>query len=297
MEDTLEVYIDGSCLPHPRRGGVGIRFVGVDDTSGEEVIEDLSPPGYRGATNQEMEILACTVALQVSLELALPGVRRLVIWTDSDYLFSNYRKAIFEWPKQDWCGRSGAPVENAEDWKEFARSYKKARQRFAVVRIDWARGKSNRHNKAAHNLAKESARNPLNKPRKVVHVRRKLTTESIDRGSVRMEGQQLRIRIIQSGILNVQKLWRCSYEVVSEDSPPYGKADVIICDKGIRLDAGHTYEVRVNDDNDNPRVVEVFQEIVPEENEGEEAAPSPDEGDARTEGGEVDSTPPRSTCP
>ena len=27
-DDTLEIYVDGSSLSKPRRGGVGIRFVG-----------------------------------------------------------------------------------------------------------------------------------------------------------------------------------------------------------------------------------------------------------------------------
>jgi hypothetical protein len=29
-EDTLEIYVDGSSLSKPRRGGVGIRFVWID---------------------------------------------------------------------------------------------------------------------------------------------------------------------------------------------------------------------------------------------------------------------------
>ena len=276
MEDTLEAYIDGSCLPHPRRGGIGIRFVLVDEVTGEELTEDLSPPGYRDATNQEMEILACTTALREALELQLSAsVRRLVIWTDSAYLYENHKRAIWEWPKQKWYRRSGAPVENAEDWKELARWYKKAASRFDVVRIEWARGHSkNPHNKLADRLAKNSARNPWNKPRKVVYVRRKLTTETVSRSSVKMEGQRLTIRIVQSGILNLQKLWRCTYEVVSADSPYAGRVDVIFTDFDKRLDAGHTYDVRVNEDSQNPRVIEVFGEVLSVREDGkEESAP------------------------
>jgi ribonuclease HI len=263
MEETLEAYTDGSCLPSPRRGGIGIRFVAVDDATGDEVTEDLSPPGYKGATNQEMELLACTKAFQEALQLDLPAsVRRLVIRTDSSYLHDNYKRAIFEWPKQKWLTRSGAPVENAEDWRELVRWFKKASERFEVVRIDWVKGHSrNPHNKAAHQLAAQSAKRAFNRPRKVVHVRRKKSEDTVSRGSVLMQGQTMTIRVTQSGILNVQKLWRCTYEVASTDSPFEGRRDVIICERGIRLDAGHTYQVRVNGDNRNPRVVEVLTEV------------------------------------
>ncbi len=90
-----------------------------------------------------------------------------------------------------------------------------------------------------------------------------------------MDGQRLTIRIFQSGILNVQKLWRCTYEVVSTDSPYVGKVDVIFTDEDKRLDAGHTYDVRVNNDNENPRIVEVFGEILPTK-DGKSEEPSPD---------------------
>ena len=244
-------------------GGSGSGSLALTISSGDEVTEDLSPPGYQGATNQEMELLACAKSLQEALELDLPAsVRRLVIRTDSSYLQDNYKRAIFEWPKQKWLTRSGAPVENAEDWKELVRWYKKACERFDVVRIDWVKGHSgNPHNKAAHRLAVQSARRAFNKPRKVVHVRRKRTDETVSRGSVLMKGQTMTIRVTQSGILNVQKLWRCTYEVVSAVGADAGRRDVIICDKGIRLDAGHTYEVRVNEDTRNPRVVDVLREV------------------------------------
>jgi len=283
LEDTLEIYVDGSSLPKPRRGGIGIIFVGADSLTGEELIEVLCPPGWKEGTNQEMELLACTTALRGVLELDLSGVRRLVIYTDSDYLVSNYKRAMFEWPKQGWLGRSGAPVENAEDWQDLIRAYKKALERFEVIRIEWVEGHSdNRYNKAADGLAKQSAKNALNPPRKVRHVRRKKSEAIVSRGSVRREGQTMTVRVTQSGILNVQKLWRCTYEVVSEDSPDLGKRDVIICDKGIRLDAGHTYIVRVNEEPKNPRVVELIEELVPHTEEDgpdeQEPLPGPTQG-------------------
>ncbi len=49
-ENALNIYTDGSSFQTPRRGGVGVRFVSVDD-QGEEQTIDWSPPGFRSATN------------------------------------------------------------------------------------------------------------------------------------------------------------------------------------------------------------------------------------------------------
>jgi ribonuclease HI len=266
MEDTLEAYTDGSSLPSPRRGGIGIRFVWIDETTGDEVYEDLSPPGYKDGTNQEMEILACKTAMQEAISMTLPdSTRRLEIWTDSTYVQENVPRAIFEWPKQRWFRSSGAPVENAEDWKDLRKAFVKAKGRFEVVQVKWIRGKSkNPHIRAAHRLAQASAKNATNPPRKVKHVRRKQSPEMVDPGCVKMEGQTFTIKIRTSAILP-QKLWKCTYEVVSEDSRYAGKADIIYTDMDKRLDAGHTYVVRVSEDTKNPRVEEVLGEVLPED--------------------------------
>ena len=266
MDDTLEAYTDGSSLPSPRRGGIGIRFVWCDEETGDEVLEDLSPPGYKGGTNQEMEILACTTALEKAVSMDIPAsTRRLVIQTDSLYVADHYKKAIYDWPPK-WLSSSGAPIENAEDWEGLAKAYKKARQKFEFADIKWISGRSkNPHMKAAHRLAQQSANNATNPDRKVRHVRRKHSPEIVSRGSVKMEEQTFEIYIRNTRILNKQKLWISTYEVTSEDSPHFGKADIIYTDMDKRLDAGHTYVVRVNDETKNPRIEEILHEVLPED--------------------------------
>jgi ribonuclease HI len=265
MDDTLEAYTDGSSLPSPRRGGIGIRFVWCDEETGEEVIEDLSPPGYKGGTNNEMEVLACKTALEESIYLAIPeSTRRFEIRTDCTYVSDNIRMALFRWPKQRWFRSSGAPVENVKDWKDLRKAYVKAKARFEVIHVIWVAKKSKHpHIKAAHRLAQASAKNATNPPRKVKHVRRKQSPEMVDPGCVKMEGQTFIIRIRTSELLP-QKLWKCAYEVVSEDSQYSGKADIIYSARKNRLDAGHTYLVRVNEDTKNPRIEEILDEIPPQ---------------------------------
>ena len=53
----LYIYTDGSSLPKPRRGGIGIRYIYVDDTE-EDVFIDQVLEGHEGASNNQMELLA-----------------------------------------------------------------------------------------------------------------------------------------------------------------------------------------------------------------------------------------------
>ena len=125
-ENALNIYTDGSSFQTPRRGGVGVRFVLVDD-QGEEQTIDWSPPGFRSATNNQMELKACTLALQEAKKRDLArGLSRIVIHTDSTYVRDNYRKAMFEWPMRRWHRRTGAahksanPVQPVTTWCQYS---------------------------------------------------------------------------------------------------------------------------------------------------------------------------------
>ena len=112
-ENALNIYTDGSSRSKPRTGGVGIRYIYVD-TLGEEVIEDLFSPGYKGATSNEMEINACILALKNSSPfLQKRFYHKIIISTDSQYVVDNYRNAMFLWPRTKWLKKAGAPVLNA----------------------------------------------------------------------------------------------------------------------------------------------------------------------------------------
>jgi ribonuclease HI len=62
-DEALTIYTDGSSYQGPRRGGVGILFVTVDD-DGHERINEYALPGYAGVTNNQMELQACIEALR-----------------------------------------------------------------------------------------------------------------------------------------------------------------------------------------------------------------------------------------
>jgi hypothetical protein len=117
------------------------------------------------------------------------------------------------------------------------------------------------HNKAVDKLAKQSAKGVLNRPLKVTTVRRKKSSESVVRGCVPMEGQTLPIRIITDTYMRVQRVYKYKYEVLPGAGEYSGKIDWIYHESDDCLRAGHHYEVKVNDEMKNPRIVQVVQEL------------------------------------
>jgi ribonuclease HI len=259
-EDALSIYTDGSSLGKPRTGGIGVRFVTIG-SDGFEVVEDLNLFGYPGATNNQMELRACIEALKHSIKFNfIEGYTKILVWTDSLYVVDNYPKALFEWPKRQWKLRSGRPAENVELWKDLRKLSIKLNQMGIGVYIKWVKGHSNDpHNRAVDKLAKLSAKAPYNKPLSVVRLRRKLSAQSTEVGSVEIAGQRMTIRIISSEYHPTHKLWEYRYEVMSSTRLDYGCVDIIFSD--ISLDPGHTYYINVNNDQSNPRIDTLIKEV------------------------------------
>ncbi len=265
-EGALTVFTDGACLPSPRRGGIGIRFVHSDQL-GNETVWDLEEPGYVGATNNQMELQAVITAMKAIEDRRVPAgllenATKIDIYTDSLYVADNLNKAIFEWPRRGWLTGGGPPVLNAHLWKELVRRYTKLKKA-ARVEIKWGKGHSanNPHNKAADKLAKQSAMRPVRPSPATVAVRRRKTGKRLESGSVQMLGQRLTIRIITAEYLPVQKVHRYRYEVISRKSPFHGNVDVAYSNHGM-MRAGHTYYVTMNDDSSYPKIVKCHREVV-----------------------------------
>ena len=261
-ENAVNIFTDGSSLPGPRRGGVGIRIV-VVDAGGHEVVDDgHTVLGRPGGTNQEMELLACIEALRLvggrHSRVDVASFTKVVIHTDAMYVAENYPNARYSWPRTGWYTKDGNPVVNAKLWKELVKAADKVGKR---VEIKWHQGHSatNPHNKAADKMAKASAKGPLGKPVRVSRVRRKQTTQSTDAGSIRPEGQRLLLRVVTDSLLPVQKMYMYKCEVMSEDSPYFGNVDNLY--STILLNAGHTYDVRLNNEPKRPRIEELYGEV------------------------------------
>ncbi len=253
-ENALNIYTDGSSFSHPRRGGIGYRFVTVGD-DGHEVTHDSAHAGYKEATNQQMELLACITAIKEATgrnsSVDLSRFTKIVIYTDSMYVVENLNNARSTWPHAGWTTADGTPVRNAELWKELARL---TTQQYGI-RIDftWIKGKKSPHAKAVDRLAKASADQAFNEPLTPSRVRRKRSPHQVSRGSVQMEGQDATIHIITDKYHALPRQYEYKYEVVSDDSPYFEAVDFIYSEPPIVLSAGHSYEVRFNDDTSNPR--------------------------------------------
>jgi ribonuclease HI len=257
IEGALNIYADGSSFSRPRRGGIGIRFITIND-KGHEEIKDIELPGYKDATNNQMELYACIQALIEAQKLYdLDSFKKIVIFTDSQYVTDNYKMAVFNWSKNKWRNRDNRPVLNAGIWRELIRHVKKTNH---IVEFKWIKGHSkNIHQKAVDKLARKSAKIAFNEPLSVVSLRRKITTKSVETGSVKMQGQRLRVRIITTEYLKTQRLFKYRYEVLSKGSKYSGNVDFIFSNISIR--DGHCYIVSLNKITKNPKIVRLIKEI------------------------------------
>lgn len=263
-EGVLSIYTDGSSYSKPRKGGVGFCFAYID-TNGHEQSIGSATQGYSGATNNQMELQACILALEdclskrPSIDVSL--FRSIEIYTDSMYVRDNYRNALFVWSRNGWRLQGGAPVQNAELWKKLVKlTQKMYREKRLRVGFNWVKGhKSSKHNKTVDKLAKQSAKNARKQMLTVSDVRRKLTKKNTEIGSVVPNGQRLTIRIVEDRLMKVQNCYWYRYEVMSKASAFYNNVDVATSD--ISLQAGHIYSVRLNSEPKNPRIEKLFKEI------------------------------------
>lgn len=259
-KDNLIVYTDGSSRPSPRRGGVAIRIVSIDEF-GNEVVEDIELPGYKSSTNNEMELLAPILALEelskVAFNNLISNINKIIIKTDSMYIKENFKKAKYIWPNTKWLNSNGAPILNALLWKRLVKA---ADATGKTVDFQWVKGHAkDKHNNIVDKKAKASADRAINKSLSVKSVRRKSINAEVMRGSVGVDGQDVLIRVRECEWLKVQKLWKLKYEVIDTDSKYFGLVDIIFSEYLIK--DGHCYAVTFNSEKKNPRISTVLCEV------------------------------------
>jgi ribonuclease HI len=261
IDDAINIYADGSSLSRPRLGGIGIRLV-IINPLGQEEVKDISPVGYVGATNNEMELKACIEGLKEAMSRpAFDSFGRIAIHSDSQYVIENFTRALYAWSKNKWCNYQGKPVDNAPLWKDLVHIVKKCYKYYKRVDFYWLEGyEKDQHHKAADKLARKSAKNAFNPPLEVVKVRRKHSSKSVEPSCVPMLNQRISIRIINDKYLNLQKCFKYKYEVISKRNPYFGNIDFAY--SKIMLNAGHCYSIRFNDNPHNPTIIKMFKELL-----------------------------------
>lgn len=256
--NALNIYTDGSCFNSPRRGGVAIRFIFPEYLNWEPL--DLCPPGYQQATNNQMELKACCIALIEASKMERAW-QRIVIYTDSIYVCDNYGRARSQWSNNRWLKSDGAPVLNAETWKELL---KNAAKNNVPVDIKWVKGHAkNENNKAVDRLAKQSVDKVLKKSISTELVRKKSSSKLTEAGCVKLVGQTLKIRILSGKYLKTQKISRYRYEVLSKRSKFFGCLDFVFSKEILR--AGHRFLVCFNKDQKYPQIVKVIKDLTLED--------------------------------
>jgi ribonuclease HI len=206
-----------------------------------------------------MELQAAVSALEHAISrYDLSGFRKVIVYCDSTYVVNNQNNAMFTWPSNRWMTKDGNPVLHADLWKRLNKLRQRCRTR---IEFRWVKGHAgNRHNNRADKLAKASANSGLmNAPRRVTKIRRKTSAAFTKSGSVKMRGQRLRIRVVQSEYVRKYRLHRLRYEVLSQASKYVGLVDMIWSE--IALDAGHTYLVTVNRNDRAPRILKVLEAL------------------------------------
>lgn len=257
-ENALNIYTDGSSFQHPRKGGMGILYIYIDNL-GNEISKEFPVTGYLGATNNQMELNACILALKNIPNFGEKCTyKSIYIYTDSKYVVDNVRNALFVWPKTKWLKKGGAPVLNANLWKELHKQFQQIKKRIEIRKV---KGHSkDKNNSRVDKLARDSAKKADKKPINVQKLRREISKQKTKVGSVIVKGQRITIRIINSEYLQVQKLFRYRYEVMSKASEFFGAVDFLVTKENVN--PGHIYYVKLNNDQNNPGIEKVYREII-----------------------------------
>lgn len=259
-EDALNIFTDGSSYPNKQRvAGVGVRLIWVNEAGDEEVI-DYAPTGWQKATVDEMEIEACTVALQEARRVFpdLSQFERILIFSDSSNVVENYLKAMKIWPNKKWLGANNMPVANIDIWKRFRKEVNKCS---INVDLKWVKAhKGNVHNRAADKLAKQSASMPFNRPLSNSETTKKWTDRKTKKGSIPIVGQETKIRIVSREHVKRTKTNQYRYEVIDPNDASFKDLDIAYCDD--YLSRNKCYQVRFNSEQNKPFIVEVISELV-----------------------------------
>ena len=259
-DESLNIFTDGSSFPHRKRdAGVGFVYVWVNE-SGNEETDEYSPLGWQSSTIDEMEIKACALAIRHTNRIFpdLSRFKKILIFSDSRYVVDNYFKAMNIWPKCGWRKSSNdMTVANIDLWKELRRVVNKCPIR---VDIEWVKShKDNIHNRAANDLARESASMPFNRPLSISGTTRKWSERKTKRGCVQVLGQVTKIRIISWKYLKRDKTFEYRYEIIDPDDRNYKDLDFLYYSDA--LSRNKCYQVRFNTDQSKPSIDEIIIEL------------------------------------
>jgi ribonuclease HI len=124
MQNTIQLYTDGSSRGNPGPGGYGAILLFGNHR------KELSQ-GYRLTTNNRMELLAVIAGLEAIKKNELP----VIVFSDSQYVVNAVEKGwLKNWVKTDFKGGK----KNKDLWMQYYDLAKKF-----TVKIVWVKGHAN----------------------------------------------------------------------------------------------------------------------------------------------------------
>lgn len=255
-KNTLYIYTDGSSFSKPRVGGFGVIFVYLDKDGNEQSVIE-SEGGFKGATNNQMELYACVYGLEQVPYLKISIRYNLIeIRTDSLYVTGNLKRVPY-WIKQQWFTGSGKPVSNVELWKKLLKLTQKQKCKVDTI---WIKGHADdEYNKAVDKIAKQSAKGAIKPALSVVTLRRKKSKEQTKSGTIIHTKEPVTIYIVSSELLRQQKLYKYRYQVVDDKHNFNGDLDIAY--STICLGDAHHYSVIFNQNPKNSRILKYLNEV------------------------------------
>ena len=128
------IYCDGSARNNGKANAVGAwAYVVLNDK--EEIIAQRCE-AVKGATNQQMELVAAIEALEYLAynHITVP-FDSVDVYTDSAYLHNCYKQRWYEnWQMNGWKNSKKEPVANRELWEKLTRWFDSPEVEFTKVR-------------------------------------------------------------------------------------------------------------------------------------------------------------------
>ncbi|MCX7946080.1 MAG: ribonuclease HI [Hydrogenophilus sp.] len=149
----VEIYTDGACKGNPGPGGWGALL----RANGREKRLSGSDPH---TTNNRMELTAIIEALR-----ALRRPSRVLLHTDSQYVYRGITQWLADWKARGWKTRSGTPVKNQDLWQALEREIARHQIEWVWVRGHAGHPGNTEADRLAQRAAQLAARLPLSPAR------------------------------------------------------------------------------------------------------------------------------------
>lgn len=254
----LDIYLDGSAYRNPGHEGGIAAIACYPDERGNRVIFNEK---YSETTNNRMELRAVIKAIEYArTNLEKEKIRGITLWTDSQYVFDNFNRAVY-WRSNSGLNRYGRAVENMDLWKKLV----SLRQwcRFSIS-LQWNKGKKTEVLKEVDHLAKKAARSPLLK-KDYGYKTSKVSRSKIKDGHAptmfEAMGQVEVIRIYSYEYRRVKNRneYKIKFDLYS-NKELLGKhfAYMDYTDRK-NFHRNHYYEAEFNDTPENPRIIRLVE--------------------------------------